>query len=142
MKEDNRALEKFNRTICYKEQHYYAMWPWRSPGIELPDNFSVAFGRMKPLSRRLQNDQNLLQQYCDIIKPQFDAGIIELADDDHLEGNGKRYYLPDQPVITPLKTTTKVRIMYNASVKTGKGKNLDECLYRGPINLLNMCGML
>ena len=72
---------------------------------------------MKSLSRRLQNDQNLLQQYCDIIKSQFDTGIIELADDDHLEGNGKRYYLPHHPVITPLKTTTKVRIVYDASVK-------------------------
>ena len=60
-------------------------------GIELPDNFGVTFGRMKSLSRRLQNDQNLLQQYCDIIKSQFDTGIIELADDDNLEGNGKRY---------------------------------------------------
>ena len=100
MKEDDRALEEFNRTVCYKEQRYYVTWPWRSPGIELPDNFGVAFGRMKSLSRRLQNDQNLLQQYCDIIKSQFDTGIIELADDDHLGGNGKRYYLPHHPMIT------------------------------------------
>ena len=80
VKEDDRALEEFNRTVCYKEQCFYATWPWRSPGIELPDNFSVAFRRMKSLSQRLQNNQNL-QQYCDIIKSQFDAGIIELVDE-------------------------------------------------------------
>ena len=143
VKEDDRALEEFNRTVYYKEKRYYVTWSWRSPGIELPDNFSVAFGRMKSLSRRLQNNQNLLQQYCNIIKSQFDAGIIELVNDDHLEGNGKKYYLPHHPVITPLKTTTKVRIVYDASVKTGKGvKSLNDCLYRGPINLPDMCGML
>ena len=95
---------------------------------------------MKSLSQRLQNDQNLLQQYCDIIKSQFDAGIIELADDDHLEG---RYYLPHHPMIIPLKITTKVRIVYDVSVKTGKGvKCLNDCLHRGPINLPDMCGMV
>ena len=97
---------------------------------------------MKFLSRRLQNEQNLLQQHCDIIKSQFDTGIIELADDDHLEGNGKRYHLPHHPVITPLKTTNKVRSC-TMPLKTGRGvKSLNDCLYTGPISLPDMCGML
>ena len=41
---DDRALEEFNRTVCYKEQRYYVMWPWRSPGIELPDNSVLPLG--------------------------------------------------------------------------------------------------
>ena len=46
-------------------------------------------------------------------------------------------------MITPLNITTKVRIVYDASVKTGKGvKSINDCLYRGPINLPDMCGML
>ena len=33
--------------------------------------------------------------------------------------------------------------MYDASVKTDKGvKSLNDCLYRGAINLPDMCGML
>ena len=27
VKEDDRALEEFNRTVCYKEQRYYVTWP-------------------------------------------------------------------------------------------------------------------
>ena len=39
--------------------------------------------------------------------------------------------------------TTKVRIVYDASVRAKKGmKSLNECLYRGPITLPNMCGVL
>jgi len=143
VKEDDKALEEFNRTVCYEGQRYYVTWPWKSPGIELPDNFNVAFGRMKSLARRLQNDQSLLQQYCDVIKSQVEAGIIEIVDDSQLERESKKYYLPHHPVITPLKTTTKVRIVYDASVKANKGaKSLNDCLYRGPINLPDMCGML
>ena len=98
---------------------------------------------MKSLSCRLQNDQSLLQQYCDIIKSQVETGIIERVEDDQLEGKGKKYYLSHHPVITPLKTTTKVRIVYDASVKASQGvKGLNDCLYRGPINLPDICGML
>ena len=58
-------------------------------------------------------------------------------------GSNRLHYLPHHPVITPLKMTTKIRIVYDASVRVKKGiKNLNECLYRRPIILPNMCGVL
>ena len=57
--------------------------------------------------------------------------------------NNRKHYLSHHPVVAPLKTTTKVRIVYDASVKGKKGvKGLNECLHRGPITLPNMCGIL
>ena len=45
--------------------------------------------------------------------------------------------------MTPLKITTKVRIVYDASVKASKDvKSLNECLYQGPITFPNMCNIL
>ena len=39
--------------------------------------------------------------------------------------------------------TTKIRIVYDASVRAKKGmKSLNECLYQGLITLPNMCGVL
>ena len=116
-KEDDEALKEFKRTVCYKEHRNYVTLPWKSSGIDSSDKFSAAFGKMKSLSQRLQNDQSLLQQYCNIIKSQVEAGIIEIIDDDQLEGKGKKHYLPHHLVISPMKTTTKVRIIYDASVK-------------------------
>ena len=57
IKDDDRALEKFNNTISYQEGRYFIAWPWKSDDTELPENFDVAFGRMKSLSRRLQADR-------------------------------------------------------------------------------------
>ena len=74
-------MDKFNNTICYQESRYFISWPWKSDDVELPENFHVAFGRMKSLSRRLQADKMLLQQYSDVIRSQFEAGVIELVDE-------------------------------------------------------------
>ena len=50
------------------------------------------------------------------------------------------HYLPHQAVINP---TTKLRIVYDASAKSRKGnKSLNECLYRGPVMLNDLCGLL
>ena len=97
----------------------------------------------------------LLQQYSNVIQSQFEAGIIELVDEQRIMGNNKLvntqrvtgsnrlHYLPHHPVITPSNMTTKIRIVHDASVRTKKSmKSLNKCLYRGSITLPNMCGVL
>ena len=47
------------------------------------------------------------------------------------------------PILTPTKNTTRLRVVYDASVKAKKGvKSLNECLYRGPGLLPDLCGIL
>ena len=125
--DNDKALEQFNNTIQYKEGHYHVTWPWKSTEYDLPENFDIAFGRMKTSSRRLENDQNLLKQYCEIIQPQVTGGTIEEVDSSQLESENRKHYLPHHPVITPHKASTKVRIVFNASMKTSKHVNLLHC---------------
>jgi len=141
VKDDDKALEQFNNTVCYKEGRYFVTWPWK-PNIDLPERFDVAYGRMRSLSRRLQHNHGLLEQYCDVIESQLRDGIIEIVDE-RSETENRKHYLPHHPVITPSKSTTKMRIVYDASVKAGQHeKSLNECLYRGPIRLPDLCGVL
>ncbi|XP_055854500.1 uncharacterized protein LOC129918155 [Episyrphus balteatus] len=42
------------------------------------------------------------------------------------------YYLPQHAVIKPESTTTKTRIVFNASSPTSNGKSLNDILYTGP----------
>lgn len=68
--------------------------------------------------------------------------MIEKAPPD-CNSQTKQHYIPRHPVITPTKTTTKVRIVYDASAKANKNNcSLNECLYRGPVMLENLSGLL
>jgi len=96
---------------------------------------------MKTLSRRLQNDQTLLRQSNDIIQSQISGGVIEKVDT-KLEDVSEKHYLPHHLVVTPSKASTKVRIVYDASVKATKRVNsLNECMHKDPITLPDMCGV-
>ena len=53
------------------------------------------------------------------------------------------HYIPHHAVINPAKATTKVQIVYDASAKTSKNcKSLNECLYREPVMVHNLIGIL
>jgi len=54
----------------------------------------------------------------------------------------KSHYLPHHWVLAPLKSTTKVRIVFNASVKAENSSNsLNECLIHGPVILPDLIGL-
>ena len=68
----------------------------------------------------------LLERYDEIIRKQLMDGIIEEVKDE----NGNVTYLLHRPVVNDKKSSTKVRIVYDASAKAGE-YSLNECLYKG-----------
>ena len=61
----------------------------------------------------------MLQQYDDILQSQLKQGIIEKVPETKMETNCKKHYLPHHPMVTPSKSTTQVRIVYDTSAKVG-----------------------
>ena len=117
-------------------------WPWREDHPDLAENYQLALGRLKSILQRLVKIPTLLEKYDAIIKEQLNKGIIERVTDETDEGPLK-HYIPRHSVITPSKTTTKVRVIYDASAKTRiSNKSLNECLYRGPVILPSLYGLL
>ena len=51
-------------------------------------------------------------------------------------------YLPHQPVLQNDHATTKLRIVFDASVSVPKGHSLNDCLHRGPMYLADLTGIL
>ena len=65
------------------------------------------------------------------IDSQLETGVIEKAADIELKDNC--HYLPHRPVVRHNEDTTKVRMVFHASSKTGKnGIILNDCLHVGP----------
>ena len=74
----------------------------------------------------------MLREYASIINDQSDSGVIEKVVE--LERGEKVPYLPHQAVIWKEATTTKVRIVYDASSKEQKsGMSLNDCVPVGPL---------
>ena len=57
--------------------------------------------------------------------------------------NTLKHYNLHHEVLTPEKTTTKLRIVFDASPKTRKkNQSLNKSLHRGPVILEDLCGLL
>jgi hypothetical protein len=80
-----------------------------------------------------------MEKYDKGIKEQLALGIIEEAPEKH---EGLEHYLPHQAVIRMDKVSTKLRIVYDASAKIKGRCSLNECLFRGPVILPDLAGML
>ena len=52
-------------------------WPWKENGPKLADNFGLCIGKLRSFWNKLIKNENLLNQYNDIVKDQIKKGIIE-----------------------------------------------------------------
>ncbi len=138
--DDEAALQQFTETVGFQNGRFVVTWPWKVPRHVLQDNFPVAIGRFRHLARRLQTNQALFQKYNNIIQEQLAQGIIEVADN---ALSDCIHYIPHHPVLTPQKSTTKVRVVYDASSKPNDAmKSLNECLLKGPSLMPDLVGVL
>ncbi|XP_051858132.1 uncharacterized protein LOC127565087 [Drosophila albomicans] len=68
---------------------------------------------------------------------QYDSVIQEYLDLGHMTqvppSSSGNYYLPHHAVLKPDSTTTKLRVVFNASSPTSNGKSLNDILHTGPI---------
>ncbi|XP_045167522.2 uncharacterized protein LOC123530814 [Mercenaria mercenaria] len=139
--EDDQAMEDFKENLVFKDNRYHVTWPWKIDRQEVPENRPLAFGRLKSLVSRFKDKPDVLQKYDSVIQDQLEKGIIEKVPTS--KKNGLTHYLPHHAVIKPGKSTTKLRIVYDASAKTKiENSSLNDCLYRGPVLLNNLCGIL
>ncbi|XP_066914225.1 uncharacterized protein [Clytia hemisphaerica] len=113
VKECENSL-KFNE----KEKMYEATYPVKEENWLLGDNYELCRKRLQCLSRSFENNQQLLKDYQKIFNEQLTKGVIEKAPND--QEVGKTHYIPHHAVIKPEKSTTKVRIVYDASAKQSK----------------------
>jgi hypothetical protein len=142
--EDEKILNEFKANLAFKNGRYQAGLLWNDKADRLPTNYKLARGRLRSILKMLKAKPDLLEQYNKIFQDQLDAGIIEEVEDKDTQG--RIHYLAHQVVMRADKTTTKVRIVFDGSMKDNKfGKNLpslNQCLHTGPSLLNDLAGIL
>ncbi len=84
--------------------------------------------RLESLIRRLQRKEQF-SEYNEIIQNQLKENIVEKAPE---EVSGSEFYIPHKAVVRESATTTKMRIVYDASARASpEAPSLNECLNPG-----------
>ncbi|XP_028410907.1 uncharacterized protein LOC114533565 [Dendronephthya gigantea] len=111
-----QVLAEFRENITRQDDgRYKVSIPW-IPGSKLTTtNEQQSRRRLSNVNKKLAKDENLKQEYEKIIEDQLASGVIEKAPD---EPSGERvYYMPHKPVVRQDASTTKVRMVFDASSK-------------------------
>ena len=128
---EHGLLTEFEKTVTRKDGRYQVALPWKKVHPPLPDNLQLARGRLCGLYHRLQQRPALLKDYDAIIQDQIKQGIVEVVTQPPPPADRTVHYLPHHAVVRQDKSTTKVRIVYDASAKSN-GPSLNDCLHTGP----------
>ena len=118
--------ENITRT---NEGRFQVKLPWSPNHPKLKFNEQPARRRLQNTMRKLSNDPETKLAYDQIIEQQLNEGIIEYAPKTSKEE--RVFYMPHKPVVRKQATTTKVRMVHDASSKPEE-VSLTQCLYIGP----------
>ena len=83
------------------------------------------------LERKLHANPELHKKYADLIQEFLDLGHLEKVPSEDLE-NPQKFYLPHHCVHKLDSTTTKLRVVFDASAKSSSRMSLNDCLMVGP----------
>ncbi|XP_073820633.1 uncharacterized protein [Musca autumnalis] len=118
------------------EGRYVVSLPFKE---EYPQTSSLGYSRNSAMAQFFRNERRLLRDPQ--LKRQYDENIqeyillrhmtpIQVNDPLH---TASCFYLPHHAVIKPDSTTTKVRVVFNASYPSSNGLSLNDILYTGPV---------
>ncbi|XP_041451287.1 uncharacterized protein LOC121404935 [Drosophila obscura] len=104
---------------------------WECPEkVELGHSRSAAQAQFLRNEQRLQRNLPLKKQYDSVIQEYLELGHMTAVRPSHDSGH---FYLPHHAVFKPDSTTTKLRVVFNASSPSSNGKSLNDTLHAGPV---------
>ncbi|XP_055524492.1 uncharacterized protein LOC129718097 [Wyeomyia smithii] len=99
--------------------------------FKLGDSKHTALKRFLALERRLAGNTIVKAMYEQFIEEYLRLGHMrEVTDDD--ESTAPQYYIPHHYVLRPDSSTTKLRVVFDASCTTSSGISLNDSLLIGP----------
>ncbi|XP_045511117.1 uncharacterized protein LOC123706034 [Colias croceus] len=131
--EEKACEDIFERTTKRdREGRYIVDLPFRpEEKHEFGDTRSVAVQRLRSLEKRFKNIE-LKNNYTQVLKEYLLLGHMEKVQEDSEETRRRSVWLPHHAVVRPDKSTTKTRVVFNASDRSANGISLNDTLMVGP----------
>lgn len=133
--EDEKRCEEIFETTTKRSDdgRYIVRLPFRDnqPGCLGGESRKIAVAKFQTLEKRLSKNLDLKKSYTEVINEYLHLGHMRHVSNNDSKKN-KAVYLPHHAVIRSDKSTTKVRVVFNASSKNSKGISLNDTLMIGP----------
>ena len=97
----------------------------------LGNSKDIAAKRLNSLWKRLESDATMRALYSEFLSEYHKLSHIKKLHEDIYSDEG--YYLPHHGVLKPSSTTTKLRVVFNATAKSSNGKSLNDLLCKGGV---------
>ncbi|XP_045490597.1 uncharacterized protein LOC123690703 [Pieris rapae] len=112
---------------------YVVKLPFRDvdPSCKYGNSREVAIKRFLMLEKRLLNSLDLKKSYTEVISEYLKLGHMELVPTEEIYKK-ETVYLPHHAVVRADKSTTKIRVVFDASCRDQNGVSLNSDLMVGP----------
>ncbi|XP_055622591.1 uncharacterized protein LOC129766753 [Toxorhynchites rutilus septentrionalis] len=114
------------------EGRYIVQLPLKDSVSKLNNNRSLALRRFLMLEQRFKKNPEMKQQYVQFIDEYKALGHCKQISEFGDTPETLTYYLPHHAVLKPTSSSTKLRVVFDASAKYS-GLSLNEILMTGPI---------
>lgn len=104
--------------------------PFKENPSCLGQSFETTKRRFPSLERKLSKDPQMRGLYIDFMKEYISLGHMTAID--NKIPTSAHYFIPHQCVLRPQSTSTKLRVVFDASSRSSSGVSLNEILMVGP----------
>lgn len=133
-KEEDEEAEKFFSDTVTRDPdtgRFIVHLPFTDKVKELENNYSNAAKQLYFLQKTLQNTPGMSDKYQEVFDEYDQLHITETVPKE--EQSKKAFYLPHHGVYKESSTTTKLRVVFNASSKGKSNVSLNDTLLTGPV---------
>ncbi|XP_011169968.1 uncharacterized protein LOC105202970 [Solenopsis invicta] len=114
-----------------QDGRFIVQLPLKDKVSSLGESREIAEKRLRSIERKLEKNPELKEAYINFIQEYERLGYMSTVENS--TGDDKNAnYIPHHAVVKVTSTTTKVRVVFDASCKTSSGKSLNDILSVGP----------
>lgn len=131
--EEERCEKNYKETYTRdSDGRYIVEIPLKQKNLDYGNTKQIARRRLEYLEKRLDKDEELKTEYTKVLMEYIQLNHMEEITNHENETTQNSFYMPHHAVIRPDKSTSKVRIVFDASCKGPNGKSLNDNMLIGP----------
>ena len=138
---NKKSLTPEEQEVITHFKHNHVLLPVGRYEVTLPKKFNAPLlgeSRLQAVNRYMANERSILDKgtydtFQGVVQEYLDLNHAEIVPPSEINKTvGKTYYLPMHAVTKESSTSTKLRVVFDASARTTSGHSLNETLMVGP----------